>query len=556
MKGGGDAAPARGARLRADVLSGLTVALVGLPQCLAYAMLSGVPPAYGLSTAAVAGFVAPLVGRSPHIITGPTNTTGLLILAAMAPWLASNGLVGESGLAPLATLTFLAGAVRILATLVRADQLLRFFPESVLVGFTAGAGTLIGVNQLDEALGLAPLGGGNLFDELSGIVAALRGGSFPAWPAVTLSALTAAAIFFGKRWRPRWPVALAAVVLATVAAYLLGLDAGAGLPVVSDRAIVPRGWPPVALPTVDLGVIREMLLPAAAIALLGTLELTVSVKASAEPTDMKREIRAQGVANLVGSFAGTFPASASLTRSALLRLGGASTRRAAMIAAVAVVPILFFGADLVASIPQASLAGVLLVTAAGMLDRRRLRRLWDTSPESRLLLVTTFLATLVLPLEWAILGGAGLGIAIHLRNTSDPRVHLLRPDGDGLVPVSEEDKPPVVVVVVSGDLYYAAVPAFVEQVRRLIPASARVVVFDLSHAHQLRFSAMRALEQLREELGSQGVELRLAGVSKEFAQVLESARSDLPRSPADPVPGASVARCLREHCADADEPPA
>ncbi len=539
-------------RLRADALSGLTVALVGLPQCLAYAMLSGVPPAYGLSTAAIAGFVAPIFGRSPHIITGPTNTTGLLILAAMAPWLASNGLVGDSGLGPLATLTFLAGAVRILATVMHADKLLRFFPESVLVGFTAGAGTLIGVNQFDEALGLAPLGGGNLFDELSGIATALSSGHLPAWPAVALAAGTAVAIFLGKRWRPRWPIALGTVVLATVAAFILGLDASDGLPVVCDRATVPQGWPPVAMPTVDLEVVRQLLLPAAAIALLGTLELTVSVKASGEVTDMKREIRAQGIANVVGSFAGTFPASASLTRSALLRLGGASTRRAAMVAAAAVVPILFFGAELVGAIPQASLAGVLLVTAAGMLDRHRLKRLWDTSPESRLLLVVTFLATLVLPLEWAILGGAGLAVAIHLRNTSDPRIELLRPAAGSLVPVEAGEQPRVVVVVVSGDLYYAAVPRFLEQVRELIPPSAEVVVFDLSHAHQLRFAAMKALEQLRQELSERSVQLWLAGVSMEFQRVLESAHSDLPIAPADRIPGASVSRCLLEHCGETE----
>ncbi|MCA9717367.1 MAG: SulP family inorganic anion transporter, partial [Myxococcales bacterium] len=393
---------------RADVASGLTVALVGLPQCLAYAMMSGVPPAYGLVTAAVAGFVAPLVGRSPHIITGPTNTTGLLILAAMTPWLGANGLVGASGLGVLATLTLLAGLVRVLATYVRADKLLRFFPESVLAGFTAGAGTLIGVNQLDEAIGLAPLGGGNLYDELSGIVGAFVSGHHPAWLAVGVSVATAAAIFLGKRLRPRWPVALASVVVATVVAFVMGLDASAGLPVVSDRAVVPSGWPPMALPVLSLDVVRQLALPAAAIALLGTLELTVSVKASGEATDMQREIRAQGVANVAGAFAGAFPASASLTRSALLRLGGASTRRAALIAALTVVPILFFGADFVSAIPQASLAGVLLVTATGMIVRTPLQRLWNTAPEPRLLLVTTFLATLVLPLEWAILGGAGL----------------------------------------------------------------------------------------------------------------------------------------------------
>ena len=138
---------------REDVVSGLTVALVGLPQCLAYAMMSGLPPAYGLVTAAVPGALAAIAGRSAQVITGPTNTTGLVILAALGPWIGASGLLSEEGLPVLATLTVLAGLLRILGSMVGAAELLRFLPLSVLVGFTAGAGILIGVMQLDEALG-------------------------------------------------------------------------------------------------------------------------------------------------------------------------------------------------------------------------------------------------------------------------------------------------------------------------------------------------------------------------------------------------------------------
>ena len=159
--------------LPADLVAGLTVALVGLPQCLAYALLSGLPPAYGLSTAAVAGLVAALLGQSAQVVTGPTNTTGLLVLAALAPHLAPNGLLDAGGLPVLATLTLLAGAIRVGGALLGGAHLIRFLPESVLVGFTAGAGLLIAAMQLDEALGLSGVALGRPPAELRTVGAAL-----------------------------------------------------------------------------------------------------------------------------------------------------------------------------------------------------------------------------------------------------------------------------------------------------------------------------------------------------------------------------------------------
>src|SRR5688572_28586816 len=142
--------------LTADLSAGLTVALVGLPQCLAYALMSGLPPAYGLSTAAVAGLVAALLGRSTQVVTGPTNTTGLLILTALVPFLGPNGLLCPDAIRLLATQALLVGAIRIVVALASGANLIRLIPDSVLIGFTAGVATLIGIMQLCEALGLKP----------------------------------------------------------------------------------------------------------------------------------------------------------------------------------------------------------------------------------------------------------------------------------------------------------------------------------------------------------------------------------------------------------------
>ena len=543
--------PARPGRsnLSADLAAGLTVAFVGLPQCLAYAMMSGLPPVWGLSTAAVAGFVAAVLGRSPQVATGPTNTTGLLVLGALTPWLAANGLLAPEGLGVLATLTLLVGLLRVAAAHLGAATLIRFIPESALVGFTTGAGVMIAAMQLDEALGLPPLSGRSLLSQLVGIARGWHGIQLAAL-AVTL--LTAIGLAAARRRSPRLPGALILIVAAAALARLLGLDAASGLPLVADRAAVPAGWPPMALPDLRPAVVDALLVPAAAIVLLGTLELAVTAGAGGVRPDMRREILAQGWANVAGAFAAGIPASASLTRSVLLRLGGARTRLAPASGALLLVPFLLFGAELAGAVPEASLAGVLLVIAWQMIPRESFRRLWRATPETRLLLVLTFVATLVLRFEWAILFGTGAGLVIHLARTSAPRLRLLRPEAGRLVP-SADPNAEVVVLEVSGALYYAAVPPFASEAERLIPDAARVVVIDLSHAHQIRYSALRALERLADEVARNGAALHLAGVGEETRALIERTGSSLVWHAAEPEPGLSVRRCLESLAAHPDD---
>jgi SulP family sulfate permease len=539
------------ASIKDDVLSGLTVALVGLPQCLAYAMMSGLPPAYGLATAAVPGAIAAILGRSAQVVTGPTNTTGLLILAALGPWLGESGLLSPAGLPVLATLTVMAGAIRIVGSYAGAAELLRFLPASVLVGFTAGAGILIGVMQLDEALGIPPLRGGGLFKEMQGVWTAATSGPGVGLGAIATTVGTVAALVLGKRYVPRLPVALLAVLAAMGVAWAFGLDAAHGLPLVSDRASIPSGWPPGAMPRFDPQLFLELAAPAVAIVFLGTLELTVTARAGSERPDMKRELRAQGWANLIGAFASSVPASASLTRSALLKLGGARTRLAALSAALTVVPILFFGGTFAGYIPQASLAGVLFVTAGGMIDRGRIAQMWAVGAETRVLVAVTLIGTLTLPLEWAILIGAGLGLAIHLAKTSSPRVVVLVVDGNEVTPFVPGYVPRTVILEVSGDLHYAAVSAFTREVQKKTPPSATRVILDLSHAHEMRYSALAAIERLRDELADQDVTLELAGVPRQFEQLLAQCAIDIPLTSWEEMPGASVRHAIEGH----GEPP-
>src|SRR5262245_12692 len=253
-------------------------------------MMSGLSSAYGLATAAVAGVVAALLGRSAQVVTGPTNTTGLLILGALSPFLASNGYLAIEGLPVLATLTLLAGVIRLAAALAGGAALVRFIPESVLTGFTAGAGILIGVMQIDEALGLPPVRGAGLRGEAAGLLELLRGGAAPSAAAVLIAAGTALILVGGRRRLPRGPVALAVVIAATGIAWAVGLDVRSGLPLVADRSTVPSGWPDAALPDLSPALVETLFVPASAIVLLGTLELLVTARASGARPDLRREI--------------------------------------------------------------------------------------------------------------------------------------------------------------------------------------------------------------------------------------------------------------------------
>jgi len=392
---------------------------------------------------------------------------------------------------------------------------------------------------------MKPFTGGGLWAQATSFWARFSAGQLPQVGGVVVAVVCIVAIRLGRRYAPRAPIALLTIIAAAGAAWLLE-GSGVALRLVKDRAAVPSGWPPGALPSLDPGLWAQLALPAFAIVLLGTLELTVSARADGARPDMKREIQAQGWANVAGAFGSAFPASASLTRSALLRLGGARSRLAAAAAAALVVPILLFGGRAVGYIPQAALAGVLLITAASMIKGERLARIWHASRASRALLVVTFVSTLTLPLEVAILLGCGLAILIHLGVTGAPRLTWLREEGERFVPLGDRAAPKRIILEVSGTLYFAAVAAFFERLEAELPEGTETLVIDLTHAHELRFSALEGLEALDKALRARGAKLALAGVSPEFIRLLRRASSKLPFERRCPEPTASLRRALRE----------
>ena len=239
----------------------------------------------------VPGFVAALAGRSRYIITGPTNTTGLLVLGALVPFLGVNGLLEPTVSADSPRSRCCAACCGFSSRSVGGAVIFRFIPESVLAGFTIGAGILIGVMQLDEALGLPAVNGAGLSEEYFGLMALLDGGRAPvADGRGCVTVLSVAAVALGQRiWR-RVPTALVVVAGAAFVAWAFGLDAHTGLPLVGDRAGMPHGWPPGALPDLRPGVIAE---PAGAIGGDRACSARSSCSSACVPTSRDRTCRAR-----------------------------------------------------------------------------------------------------------------------------------------------------------------------------------------------------------------------------------------------------------------------
>lgn len=530
---------------RQDVVAGLTVAGVGAPQCIAYAMMAGLPPVYGLVTACVPAFVAAVSSRARWVITGPTNTTSLLILAALLPHLTAQGVVDMPGLAALGTLTLLTGLFRLGLASFGGETLVRFLPESVLVGFTAGVAVLMVVMQLDEALGVQHVVATGVFSELTNVIVASMNDNPPQLLAMLVTLGTLAGLITLQPRYPRVPFALLILVGSSLVAYVFDLDASVGLPLISDKTALAVGVPKYALPSLDPRIIESFFTPAAAIALIGTLELTAVLRVDGLKINMRREIRAQAYANIAGSLVSALPASASLTRSALLKQTPNTTRMAPIITAIATIP-LVVAAPLLGYIPQATIAGLLFATAYQTVDHHKIHRIWVASRKARIVLLVTLGSALLFRLEWAIISGTAFSLILYLMDSAVPRLRVYVPTSTSrLLPYTRGDQAEVVIIEVSGELHFAAAQAFLAEVYDLVPKSVRHVVLDLTHAHAMRFTALVAFEELAADLKKNGAALYIAGVSGEFVDVLRKSKSTLNVTPSFDEPGRSVQEALR-----------
>ncbi len=387
--------------LRTDALAGLTGAIVVLPQGVAFATLAGMPAQYGLYAAMVPCIVAALFGSSRVMVTGPANAISLTVLSLVAPMA-----VAESPryIAMVLTLTLMVGVWQLLLGLSKAGRWVEHVSHTVIVGFTAGAAVLIINSQIGNFFGLPIPRGASVWATANAFAHAL---SAIHWPTALVGTVTLAAGIVAKRWNHIVPYMLTAIVAGSVCAAALHA------PGVRTVAALPGPLPAFSMPDFSFETVRALLLASLVMTLLAVTEaLSIAqsmAKKKQQKLDANQELIGQGLANVAGAFFSAYPASGSFSRTGVNIAANAMSPFSAICAAVFLVILLLFVGPLAQYLPYAALASVLFLVAYQLFDRRELRYLLQDRFE-RIVLLGTFVATVTLSLEWAIL----LGIALSL----------------------------------------------------------------------------------------------------------------------------------------------
>ena len=402
--------------LRADALAGLLGAVLVLPQGIAFATLAGLPPQYGLYTAVIPCIIAALVGSSWHVMSGPTNANSLALFAMLSPLaLAFSPAYIQLALA----VTLMVGVMQFLIGVLRLGSLANFISPAALFGFTSGAAVLIAIYALPDFLGLLPAkerGASSVLMHVATQLAHIDKAALVVGAATVLVAL-------GVRYfQPAWPFMLIGLAAATA------LATGTGMTVRTIGQIATP-WPQFVLPQISWASVSELLGLAFALTIVALGQAISIAKAvaakSGQRIDPNREFRGQGLSNIVGGFFSCYVSCGSMNRSMPNLQAGARTPLAAVFSAVLVLALVAISSTLLAKIPMAALAGLLLLVSVFLFDAPRWRELVRLSRTEFAVALATMIATLTIRLEMAILLGTLLSLMTFLYRTSKPAMRSM-----------------------------------------------------------------------------------------------------------------------------------
>jgi SulP family sulfate permease len=513
-------------RFRADLVAGLTVAAVAVPQAMAYALIAGVEPQYGLYTAIIMTALASLFGSSAHLINGPTNAISLVVFGTVAS--ISLGPDDPSRIALIGLLGILVGLIQILIALLRLGDLTRYVSESVILGFMGGASLLIALTQVQNLLGLRAIGTGEDHLLYRLWLTWSRGGPIDlASLGIGLAtlALVHAMHQVNRRFKVRLPELLVSLIIVSSVVWLFRLSPRAG------ELHLEARLPDFQVPAFTPERIRQLWGGALAVALLGLVEALAIAKTLAarthQPLDYNRQCLAEGIANLGGGFFQCLPGSGSLTRSAINYFAGASTRLSGLFSAAAVAATLLLFAPLAHFIPRPALAGILLWTAYRIVDRKRFLYCLRGTRFDRALLLATAAAAVFVSVEFSILIGVFLSFMLFVPRVSRLMASELIVSKERVVRERQPDDPPcgkLVVLGLEGQLFFGAAPELDQilgDLRGRVARGVRLIVLRLKRTHNPDMACLERLHQFLRDMEQRKVVVLLCGMRAEFASLLE-----------------------------------
>ncbi|HIQ14124.1 MAG TPA: SulP family inorganic anion transporter [Leucothrix sp.] len=491
--------------IRADIMAGLTGAVIVLPQGIAYAAIAGLPPQYGLYTSMITPVIAALFGSSLHLISGPTAAISIVVFSALS----GHAEPGTAEFISLAlTLTFLAGLFQFVFGLARLGSLVNFVSHTVVIGFTAGAAILIGTSQLKYVFGMEiPRGESflhtwiDMFNQVGDIN----------YYIFAVAAVTLIVAMLVRKFLPKFPYLLFGMVAGGLSSLLIGGESH-GVKLVGA---IPRGLPPFSAPEFSFETIKSLIPDAFAIALLGLVEavsIARSVAAkSKQQIDGSQEFIGQGLSNMVGSFFSSYAGSGSFTRSGINYDSGAKSPLSAIFASVFLLLIVLLIAPVTAYLPIASMGASILLVAYNLVDFYHIKQIFRISLPEASIFLTTFLATLFLELEFAIYMGVLVSLFLFVGRTSYPKIISLAPNpklaNRSLQDVYEkklDECPQLKIIRIDMSIYFGSLAAIQKEFHKLTKAGYRYILIDSSGINFIDMAGSEMLEQEAKRLEELG----------------------------------------------------
>jgi sulfate permease, SulP family len=499
---------------RKDVVAGVTVGVVALPLALAFGITTGLGARAGLMTAIVAGLIAAAFGGSNVQVSGPTGAMTVVLVPIVARY----------GRDAVFLVGIMAGALLLVAAFARLGRYLVYMPWPVIEGFTVGIAVIIFLQQVPAALGVAKPGGEN-----TALVAAKAiGRTFDAGngSAIGIVLLVALVMVVAPRLNRSLPASLLGVSVATIVAKALHLH-------VARIGALPSSLPSPSFPAVSLDRMSALFSAAFAVALLAALESLLSARvadgmADAGRHDPDRELFGQGLANLVSPLFGGMPATGAIARTAVNVRAGARTRASAIVHSVVLVAVVYFGGPLVAQIPLAALAGVLMVTAVRMVEVHNVRAVLRATRSDAVVLVLTAAATVLFDLIVAVELGVAVAAGLTLRNVARTAAAVVEPvpaREDQTEEVSGDDEQAllsehIVTYRLDGALFFGAAHRFLAELTAV--ADVRVVILRFPQLQVLDATGAQALGEIVSVLERRGITVLLKGPRPEHLRVLQA----------------------------------
>jgi sulfate permease, SulP family len=526
-------------QLSGDVVAGVIVSVMLVPQGMAYATLAGLPPQVGLYASILPLLVYGIMGTSPALGVGPTAIASVMTASAVGA-VASEGSDRYFEMAIL--LTFLVGVIRLSLGLIRAGFLVNFMSRPVLAGFVNAAALMIAGSQIAHLIGLQTERADTFFGQLAEVVRNI--GTFNVWTALVGLGSLVLLLYFQLRASSHLEKIglssemaslvsrtgpLLAAIFATLIVWLFGLHGAQSVPVVGD---VHRGLPPLTVPDFDLEMVLSLAPAALVISLVGFMESISIAKSLAsrerQDVDANQELVAIGVSNLSAALSGGYTVTGSFSRSVLNYRSGATSGIASMVTALIVLLTVILLTPLFTYLPRAALAAIVVMTILGLIEIRTFRRVWAYRRADAMTLVVTFAAVVLVGIELGIVIGILTSIGLYLWRTSHPAIVEL-----GLVRGTDAYRsiqrhrtitdPRVLLLRVDESLYFANTQRLQEVVADYLHRRPELsyVVLAGTAINDIDASAVETLEELYFQLRAAGVSMHLAGFKTSLLQQLD-----------------------------------